>query len=149
MSLRLLLATLAVSLGFLVTPAHAKKGGIINTGDEMFEVADLPAALAPPGLSSPIKIGYLCNRFGIFWADVWTWDCKLVAIEGEQSYSDLPASVSTALAADPAFAKSKAKRGFWNHYGFWTVLGLLGAFILFGALTKSKETDSSPETQPA
>ncbi len=151
MSLRLLLATLAVCLGVLASPAaHAKRGiGILNTGDELFEVADLPAKLMPASMTQAPKVGYLCNHFGIFWADVWTWGCKLVVVADEHSYSDLPADVSTQLAADPAYAFGNAKRGFWNHYGILSVLAAVLAFMAYGLLSSKKDDNPATESPAA
>lgn len=145
MSVRLLFATVALCLGVIATPAHAKRGiGVINTGDELFEVAPFPAEIvAVIPQAKDLKIGYKCSHFGIFWADVWTWDCKLVGVEGENSYTDLPEAMRTQLAADPQYAYSHAKRGLWNHYGFWAVLGAFAVFVGFGVLTGNKKTSAT------
>jgi hypothetical protein len=102
--------------------AHAKRGMVVfNTGDELFEVA--PYQIVPQ--SPPITIGYKCSHFGLFWADVFTWDCKMVAYLGETTYADLPDQLATQLQGDPRYKMSKAKRGFWNHYAFWVLIGLV------------------------
>ena len=140
MSVRLLFATLALCLGVIATPAHAKRGiGIINTGDELFEVADFPAdVVAAIPQAKEMKVGYKCSHFGVFWADVWTWDCQLVGVSGENSYTSLPDELRNKLVADPQYAYSHAKRGFWNHYGFWGALALLVAFLGIGAVAGRK-----------
>ena len=134
----LLALCLAVS-----TQAHAKRGFmLINTGDELFEVAAFPEdVIQKIPRASQAKVGYKCDHFGIFWADVWTWNCKLVAVLDENSYADLPDEISSRLSTDPQFALGKAKRGFWNHYAFWViVLGICG-FFAYAAFSKKKDEE--------
>lgn len=142
MSVRLLLATVALCLGVIATPAHAKRGiGIINTGDELFEVAPFPAdVIAAIPQAKDLQVGYKCSHFGIFWADVWTWDCQLVGVENDTSYTSLPDELRTKLSADPQYAYSHAKRGLWNHYGFWAVLAAVVVFLGIGAVAGKKES---------
>jgi hypothetical protein len=124
-----LLAGLLLALLFC-QPTYAKGLLIYNTGDELFEVADFPAELVSEfrDLNS-MRAGYKCDRFGLFWADVWTWNCAMVGVSAE-SYSDLPAKVVSTLSADPHYAFKHAKRGFWNHYGILAVLAALGGYAL-------------------
>ena len=79
--------------------AHAKFI-LINTGEEVYEVAELPpelAAEAPPG---SWKLGYMCSHVGVFWADIWTWSCELVAYDRTtHTYADLPPEMKTELEA--------------------------------------------------
>jgi hypothetical protein len=113
---------------------QAKGFALINTGDELFEVADFPSKLVGqfPALRA-IKAGYKCNHLGVFWADVWTWNCKLVGVTSNSSYIDLPPAIAGELSADSQYSIRHARRGFWNHYGFWAALaGLLG----FGLIRK-------------
>ena len=140
MSVRLLIATVALCLGVIATPAHAKRGiGIINTGDELFEVAPFPAdVVAAIPQVKDLKVGYKCSHFGVFWADVWTWDCELVGVENEDTYTSLPDELRAKLSADPQYAYSHAKRGLWNHYGFWAVVGAVVVFLGIGALSGRK-----------
>lgn len=124
----------AVSL-FVLLPslAHAKVPFIINTGNEIFEVAPLPAPLkeGKPQLAA-WKLGYMCDRFGILWADVWTWNCKIVAYDGDKTYSDLPEELRSSF--ESQYPMSKAQRGLWNHYGIVIIaVGLVG----LGALKAS------------
>lgn len=104
-------------------PAQAKGILLFNTGNELFEVGAFPQKLSTenPELNT-VKAGYKCDHFGVFWADAWTWNCKLVAVMGEDTYADLPANVEQALSADPAYGMDHAQRGFWNHYGLLSVL---------------------------
>jgi hypothetical protein len=133
-SIQKLLAVLFFSLLFAM-PAHARKGfALFNTGDELFAVADFPADIVKDNpKAKDMQAGYKCSHFGLFYADVWTWDCKLVAMKGDDSYSDLPADLASKLSSDPQYAFSKAQRGFWNHYAFWTALGTLALLIVIGS----------------
>jgi hypothetical protein len=142
MSLQRLLAILALCLLF-AAPAHAKKGIMVfNTGDELFSVAPFPADVVKDSpAAKDYQAGYKCSHFGLLWADVWTWDCKLVAVTGEDSYASLPEDVANKLTADPQYAFSKAKRGFWNHYAFWTLIGGILLFFVWGMVSGSKEKE--------
>lgn len=126
-------------------PTHAKGVFIFNHGDELFEVAPFPAEIAAvlPDTKT-YKVGYKCSHVGLFWADAWTWGCKMVAanVEGK-SYGDLPAEIVAQLEAKPEFAFSKAQRSFWNHYGFaLLVAGLLGIMI-YGKFSNRKDEEQA------
>jgi hypothetical protein len=133
-SIQKVLAVLFFSLLFAM-PAHARKGfALFNTGDELFAVADFPAEfVAENPKIKDFKVGYKCSHFGLFYADVWTWDCKMVSVKGEDTYSSLPDEVATKLSADPKYAFGNAQRGFWNHYAFWAALGALALLIVIGS----------------
>jgi hypothetical protein len=111
--------------------AHARRGlplVFINVGTEMFEVGEFSAQQLRdlPELAS-YKPAYMCSRFGIFWADIWTWDCHIVAGQIEaDSYADLPPELTNELVAK--YPMSQAKRSFWNHYGFVSTIGLFAIF---------------------
>jgi len=145
MSVRMLVVAAALCLGFAASPAHAKRGiAVINTGNELFEVAPFPAdVIAAIPQTKNLKVGYKCSHFGIFWADVWTWDCELVGVEGENSYTSLPDELRTTLGADPQYGYSHAKRGLWNHYGFWGALAALVLVLGIGAVTGKKKSSEA------
>ncbi|MCI0152267.1 hypothetical protein KNO81_41435 [Paraburkholderia sediminicola] len=132
--LRLIAILLAMGL-FAPLVAHAKVPLLFSTGDELFEVGPLPGGLAvqyPNGF----KLGYKCSRFALFWTDVWTWDCKLSAVEVHHRYiADLPDEELNRL--EEKYSMSDAKRGFWNHYGMAMIGGVLALLFLVGA-AKSK-----------
>jgi hypothetical protein len=117
----------------LAPPAHAKIPIPVNTGNEVFEVGPLPPELQANPKLAGWKLGYMCDRFGILWANVWTWNCKLVAYDGaKNSYTDLPPEWRESLEAKHPM--SKAKRGFWNHYGIpLALLGLVGLKMVGGS----------------
>ena len=131
---------LLLSLCFLwQVPAYAKGVPIINTGDELFEVAPFPQKLISnyPDLQD-LKVGYKCSRFGLFWADVWTWDCQQVGITSaeDNSYYDLPHDILAEIKDDPNYAMKKANRSFWNNYGIIVLILLIGGYIAFSARKK-------------
>ena len=119
------------------SPAHARRGFplllFFNTGNEMFEAGNFSTDMTRkfPDLTA-YKPTYLCSRFGLFGADVWTWDCHMVAGQlAADSYADLPEGIAQRLQAE--YPMSQAKRGFWNHYG---ILSALGVIIAWGFLKK-------------
>ena len=153
MFLRRFLIILALCLA-ASAPAHAKRGlMLINTGDELFEVAAFPAEVIKDlPAAKDAKVGYKCSHFGLFWADVWTWDCKMVAVLDENSYGDMPAALASRLSSDPQYGLDHAKRGLWNHYAFWTLIALVVAFFAYGMFAGKKEgadADSDAGAQPA
>lgn len=95
-----------------------------QTGDELFEIEGAPQ------FDGGYSIGYACQHFGLFGADVWTWNCRLMAINmaefaaGELNQKEM-SEYST------KFSLSDRKRGFWNHYGIITVILLLAAVGIF------------------
>ena len=86
-----------VLVGGLGTTAEARRGGgavIINTGDDILHIRDLPKAdalvLADDPSSETLgdrtffgKLGYRYERFGVFWMDIWRWDGEFVLYEGD------------------------------------------------------------------
>jgi hypothetical protein len=118
MTPRTALGIAALSLSALATPAHAAKVPLFfGYGDELFEVTEFPAEIIKQNPNaSTLKVGYKCSHFSLLWADVWTWDCTMVGVAGEKSYTDLPSEITTQLAGNPQYAMGKAQRSFWNHY---------------------------------
>lgn len=117
----------------LAPAAHAKIPIPVHTGNDVFEVGPLPAELQTwkPELKG-WKIGYMCDRFGILFANVWTWNCKMVAYDGKNTYDDLPPDWRDSLEAE--YPMSKAKRGFWNRFGIVVLaLGMVAAGAIKGA----------------
>lgn len=144
MRLQRLFLILSFSL-LTVLPAQAKGLFIINTGDEMFEVGEFPAEVVQSYPSAKdFKAGYKCEHFGVLWADVWTWNCALVAVTGENSYADLPDEVLTRLSGDPQYAFGKVKRDLWNQYGIALLVLLLVGFGVYSKMGKGKKADAAP-----
>ena len=127
----------------LLAPLSAQAKGIpfiFNTGDELFEVGALPAEVADDYRASA-KLGYRCEHVGLFWADLWTWNCELSVVDiAGKSYGDLPTEVHEKLASQ--YSMSDAKRGYWNHYGLATIIGIFAALYLWGSI-KSKGDEAS------
>lgn len=67
--------------GFANTAEAARGITIINTGEDVMAIADVPAAVQaelglPPG-SGPLQVGIKYSRFGVFWLDIVRWDSEL------------------------------------------------------------------------
>lgn len=121
-------------LAAIPTLSHAKGAPLFfQTGDELFEVAGAPE------LEQGYSVGYACKRFGLFGADIWTWDCKLMAVNLEEfSVADLADELNAEIAT--RYTLSDRIRNPWNHYG-----AILMVLILAGlALVKIRK--SSPAT---
>ena len=77
--------------------AEARRGGgavIINTGDDILHIRDLPNADVLQSADDPDsevlgdrmvfgKLGYRYERFGVFWMDIWRWDGEFVLYSGD------------------------------------------------------------------
>lgn len=98
-----------------------------QTGDELFEIEGAPE------FEDGYSVGYACQRFGLFGADIWTWDCDLMAINIEEfSAGELDPEFKAEM--ESKFSLSDRVRGPWNHYGAFGM-----AFLLIGgAVVKSR-----------
>ena len=113
-----------VALSLTPTLSFAKGAPLFfQTGDELFEIEGAPQ------YDGGYSVGYACKRFGLFGADVWTWDCKLMAINiAEFSAGDIDAKELAEYSAK--YSLSDRKRSVWNHYGIILLLiGLVGLGI--------------------
>jgi hypothetical protein len=118
-------AVIAIFMSMMPLTAQAKGLFIINTGDELFDIGSDPRITE--SLGDRWKLGYKCSHLGVMWADIWTWDCKIAAVNTLQdSYTDLPNEIKTELSTK--YSMSNAIRGSWNHYGFLAMLASLAAF---------------------
>ena len=96
-----------------------------QTGDELFEIEGAPS------FDEGYSVGYACQRFALFGADVWTWDCELMAVNlVEFSVGDLDEEYKLEL--EQQYSLSDRKRNPWNQYG---VLAL-AVFMVGGAVVK-------------
>ncbi|BAZ14048.1 hypothetical protein NIES4071_58880 [Calothrix sp. NIES-4071] len=140
------LSVIAISFAAFSTlapaPAHARGTIIVNTGEELFEVADFPQNMVDeyPGLKD-YKVSYACQRFGIFWANVWTWDCKLMAGNiSTNTIADIPQEFMPTLQQQYPF--DKAQRNFWNKYGIITMLSVFILLCVMQVVIKSPATEA-------
>ena len=144
------LTALAIGIATLTTfsPQSAEARVVVNTGEELFEVADFPQSMTEkyPRLKD-YKVSYLCQRFGIFWANIWTWDCQLMAGSiSSKSVIELPPEYAETLKKDYPF--EKAERNYWNKYGFLTIVGTLtGLGLLVGLTKKTGNTQTATAAQ--
>lgn len=106
-------------LGAMPTLSHAKGAPLLlQTGDELFEVANAPK------LEQGYSVGYACKRLGLFGADLWTWDCQLMAVNlDEFAVADLTDELHAELAQK--YSLDDRVRDPWNHYGVAILILLL------------------------
>lgn len=98
-----------------------------QTGDELFEIDGAPT------FDDGYSIGYACKRFGLLGADIWTWDCRIMAVNlDEFSAGSLEPELTAEM--ESKYSLSNRVRNPWNHYGV-VVLSL----VLVGSVaTKAK-----------
>lgn len=99
-----------------------------QTGDELFELEGAPT------FEDGFSVGYACQRFGIFGADIWTWDCNIMAINVEEfSAGDLDPAFKSEM--ESKYSEGDRVRDPWNHYGGV----ILAALIVGGIAIKAKK----------
>lgn len=117
---------LVLLIGFSIPSLSFAKGVplFIQTGDELFEIDGAPE------FEDGYSVGYACKHFGILYADLWTWDCDLKAINiDEFAAGDLEPEFKTEL--ESKYSLSDRKRDMWNHYGASVlVLALVGGIAV-------------------
>jgi hypothetical protein len=113
-----------LSLSLIPSVSYAKGVPLFfQTGDELFAIDGAPE------YDDGYSVGYACKRFGLFGADVWTWDCKLMAINLDKfSVGDLDSKELAQVSAK--YSEDDRRRNIWNHYGVLVLLiGLIGVGI--------------------
>lgn len=118
-----ILGFLLVLMAAIPSVSFAKGAPLFfQTGDELFEIEGAPQ------FEDGYSVGYACQRFGLFGADLWTWDCELMAVNIEEfSAGELSGEFKQELSAK--YSLSDRVRDPWNHYG-----GFLLGFALVGAI---------------
>ena len=92
-----------------------------QTGDELFEIEGAPT------FEDGYSVGYACQRFGLFGADIWTWDCELMAINVD-SFSAGELDPEFKAEMESKYSLSDRVRNPWNHYGaFGLAIVLIGS----------------------
>ncbi len=87
-----LLPLLALGItSLLSSPAEARRGGLllITTGNTIKHVAEVSDQMKPvvrsvTGTSTNYHVGYLHERFGVYWIDLWTWDGEYVLYDDSE-----------------------------------------------------------------
>jgi hypothetical protein len=119
-------------LAVLLLPSVSFAKGVplfFQTGDELFEIAEAPA------FEDGYSLGYACERFAVFGADIWTWNCQLMAVNVDEfSVGDLGDEMKAEFSK--IYSLSDRKRNVWNHYGIF----LLGAVFIGGIVLKTRES---------
>lgn len=116
---------------------------LFNTGSEIYPVAPIPDELAAMSDDPDIvnwKLGYKCQHFGIFYADIWCWSEELVIFKGK-TYSDIPEEIKREL--EKKYPFSKAERSIWNKYGI--LITLLLIVLAIGARVMLEKDPENPD----
>lgn len=148
--MRLALAlVVALVMSLSAGSAEAKKGLLIfNTGEELFEVGPFPekALAADPQLAADkLIVGVVCSRFGLFWADVWTWNCHFVGTPDADSNSVATLSDPVLTLVQEKYSLSDAKRGIWNRFMFWLLLFAGVGFVVYSQMTSKGGEDEEDD----
>lgn len=126
------IASVALLAALAVVPSVSFAKGaplFFQTGDELFEIEGAPK------FEDGYSVGYACQRFGLFGADIWTWDCELMAVNVEEfSAGDLSAEEKEEFSK--LYSLNDRKRNPWNHYG---AIGLAVVLVGGAALKKRKK----------
>lgn len=141
-------ALLATAMALLMQAAPARAAVrlpvIIQIGEVFYPVAPLPADVS----DKPLMAGYKCGHLGVFWANVWTSNCRLVAMIDDHSWGPLPIALSARRAADARYGFDQEQRGLWHRYAFWgpvaLVVGGLAAVLLMALLRVLGERKRDP-----
>jgi hypothetical protein len=112
----------------LIVPGISLAKGVplfFQTGDELFEIDGAPE------FEGGYSVGYACQRFGLFGADFWTWDCEIMAVNTEDfSAGELSEEMKAEFSGK--FSLSDRVRNPWNQYGGF----VLGLFLVGGVMVK-------------
>lgn len=112
---------------------------IFNTGDELFQIEDAPK------FDDGYEVGYACQHLGIMYADIWTWDCKLMAIDIQKfSAGELDSKFLQQM--NEKYSESDRVRNPWNHYGALLMSLVIAGYLLMG---RKKESDEQQEENVA
>ncbi|WP_071870366.1 hypothetical protein [Atopomonas hussainii] len=116
-------ALLLLSASLLPNLSYAKGVPLFfQTGDEIFEIEGAPQ------LEDGFSVGYACKHLGLFYADLWTWDCAIMAVNKEAfSVGELDQEFKSQI--ETKYNLSDRKRSPWNHYGAFAI-----AFVVAGGL---------------
>lgn len=124
----------ALSLLFHSVSAEAKGFAIINTGEDIFEAGPVPAPFDQNPKLKPMKAGYKCKIFGLFWAYLHTWKCEPVAYVG----NSFVRNVELGKAIEAKY-KGRHQGGLWQIHGRWLILLVIIGLIASAALGRKKK----------
>ena len=133
----------------LSVQAEARRGIVlITSGDTIKHVADVSAEMKPvirevTGSSVDYKVGYLHDRVGVFWIDLWTWGGEYVLYdETEQDLWELDAEQTAAIMGTTTDQLSAPL--FYSFPPGLLALGVIGA-VCAGMNTFTGKSDSKNE----
>ncbi len=127
-----ILAVCVLMVAFAMPSVASAKGfGFISHGDELVEVGPIPEA---PGR----VVGSLCQHVSVLWANIYTWNCRLVVTDKElQKYMEIPEPLQQEFEA--RYSVANAQRDVWAKYGIFVLIGLFGLM----ALKKKKPSEAT------
>jgi len=142
---KLIPAITVFALLFLAnTDAHAKRGiAIINTGEDVVEVADIKAEALSEVESTTgpgAKVGLMYSRFGLFWLDLWRWDEQWVIVQGDNVW-EIDEEQATAL-ADGELSKPFTMT---LPPGLIAIVLVIVGFVVFAVFVKDDEDEDEGE----
>ncbi len=144
------LATLTIAT-LLPAQAEARRGIVlITTGDTIKHVSDVTAEMKPvirevTGSSVDYKVGYLHERIGVFWIDLWTWGGEYVLYdESEQDLWELDNEETAAIMGTTPEKLSAPL--FYSFPPGLLALGVIGA-VCVGLNTFASKTDPQEDEQ--
>lgn len=140
---RIAFACILLCVSLFGTAAEARRGiGVVNYGDEIFDLG--PALPSRP----ETHVGRLCQHLGLFWADIATWNCRLVFTNADLTrYGELPAGIKAVI--EVQYADAKPDRGIWNQYGAFVMLGVVGLALLFKLAKSHAGSGAAPQISDA
>ncbi len=91
-------STLVLTAFLLPSEAEARRGiAIINYGDTVKTIGPVAEPGQLPPEASGAQVGYVHNRFGLFWLDVWTWDGRYCLFQNDSYWEIEPEQAAAAL----------------------------------------------------
>lgn len=129
-------AGLIFSSVLVLAPAMAEAKGVavFNTGEDIFEVGDLPEELTQGKDTAGWKAGYKCSIFGLLWAYMHWWECEPVAFQGD-TYDNSP---EVAKAVSAKYTTADIQMGAWQKHGRWAFAGLIVLGVAGGIIGKMR-----------
>lgn len=125
----LLIAALIVLA--VTPPAHARRRSLvlITHGENMKELAEVPADAPVKQKYADAKVGYRYNGFGVFWLNIWTWGGEFCVYSDEQSnYIPGTPEEIAAMASVPVDAIKKPIT-YSLPPGLLVLVGIIGAIV--------------------
>ncbi len=119
---------LLLLLSMSPTIAHAKFVPF-NTGDALYRID------GAPDYGAGFSLGYACQHVAVLGADLWSWDCNLMAVNTDD-FSVAELGSEEVAAYQEAYTPADRSRDPWNHYGG---LLIVAAILGYGVYKKRRQ----------